>query len=260
MNAQLPSSAESVADAIWEQAMQSGLHPGDRIGAERELADRYAVSRWVIRKALEILEEKELILRTNGRSGGIFVAHKKAVRDLGKVAGLPAYLRSQGLEAGTVVLGTKITPADEELAEHFELPVGSMLIRVDRLRVLDSVPLTLEWAWFPAELFPGLLNHSLVGSVYELLESEYHVQRGDAVETIRARSADRTEASALQVPLGHPLLKVRRRSRLASGEVYELTEEVFRGDSVEIVVPLTQERRTQRSISERRGRDSLVAP
>lgn len=251
MSVQIPSNAESVADAIWEQAVQSGLQPGDRIGAERELAERYGVSRWVIRKALETLEQRELILRTNGRSGGIFVAHKKVVRDLGRVSGLPEYLRTQGLEAGTVVLGTKITPADETTAAHFEVAEGTMLIRLDRLRVIDSVPLAIERAWFSADIFPGLLNHSLVGSVYELLEREYEFERGDAVEHIRARSADRAEASMLQVAVGHPLLKVRRKSRLASGEVYELTEEVFRGDSVEIVVPLSHKDHTQRSISEK---------
>src|SRR6478609_8884274 len=70
--------------------------PGERLGAERELAERLGVSRSTIRAALADLERSGAIRRSRGRGGGIFVAERKVERDLTSLAGLPAYLRRQG--------------------------------------------------------------------------------------------------------------------------------------------------------------------
>lgn len=242
-NTDVPS-VDSLSDKIWFLVQDRGLGPGDRIGAERELSEQFGVTRWVIRRALEQLESQERIIRTNGRSGGIFVAHQKVPLDLSRVTALPQYLKTQGLQAGTTVIGTQILPADEELAEKFELPVGTLLIRIERLRLIDSVPLDLEWSCFPAAMFPDLLNHSLVGSLLQLLDEEYEIDRGEAVETIRSVAANRYEAAALQVPVGTPLLMVKRQARLTDGRVFEVTKELFRGESVEISITANPKKET----------------
>ena len=231
--------AAEVADAIWENVQADGLHPGDRVGAERELAARYEVSRWVIRKALELLEEQSRILRTNGRNGGVFVAHDKVVRDLRGHVGLPEYVRARGLEAGATVLGTATTMADEKIAALMEVPVGTWMLRVDRLRLAGGLPLSFETIWMCAELFPGLLDRSLVGSMYELLETEYGLERGEAVETISARPVDREHLVPLQMHTGASVLAVSRVGRTVSGEVFEYSEEFYRADRTEIVVRAT---------------------
>ena len=45
------------------------------------------------------------------------------------------------------------------------------MLEVVRVRLADGEPLSLERALFPAERFPGLLDRSLGGSLYELLET-----------------------------------------------------------------------------------------
>jgi GntR family transcriptional regulator len=50
--------------------------PGERLGAERELAERLGVSRSTIRAALADLERGGAIRRSRGRGGGIFVAER----------------------------------------------------------------------------------------------------------------------------------------------------------------------------------------
>src|SRR3954453_7765081 len=67
--------------------------PGERLGAERDLAEKLGVSRSTIRAALADLERSGVIRRSRGRAGGIFVAERKVERDLTSLAGLPAYLR-----------------------------------------------------------------------------------------------------------------------------------------------------------------------
>jgi GntR family transcriptional regulator, transcriptional repressor for pyruvate dehydrogenase complex len=55
--------------------MQSeGLRPGDRLGREQDLAERFGVSRPTLREALQALAAAHLIKASMGPGGGIFVA------------------------------------------------------------------------------------------------------------------------------------------------------------------------------------------
>src|SRR5215216_839344 len=131
--------------------------PGERLGAERELAERLGVSRSTIRAALADLERNGMVRRARGRGGGIFVTERKVERDLTSLAGLPAYLRRQGFQS----------------AAALGLSGPALVLEVVRVRLADGEPISLERALFPAERFPDLLDRSLGGSLYELLETQY---------------------------------------------------------------------------------------
>ncbi|MET4429734.1 GntR family transcriptional regulator [Mycolicibacterium sp. 624] len=225
-----------------------GLEPGTRIGAERELAARYGVTRWVVRKALEELESESLILRTHGRNGGVFVAPRKLVRDLDHLVGLPEYLRAQGLETGTTVLGTRVVRAEGEVAHELQVTDDAHLYEIERARFAAGLPLSVETVFVSAEMFPGLLDQSLVGSLYDLLESRYEIKRGMATETITAAAADARQAATLELPVGAPLLVVRRTALLESGEPFEHSLEYYRFDRMSITVHTSSPAHIKRQI------------
>src|SRR5580692_2706255 len=158
------------------------LSSGDRLGTERELAARLSVSRATLRQVLAVLAESGVIRRVPGRAGGTFVAHAKVDRDLSVIVGLPEYLRRQGFLAGTRVLSATMTGADEATAGSLSIPAGSLVIEIIRIRLADGTPLSLERARFPAELFPGLLDLPLGGSIYGLLDRHYGVRPEEVVE------------------------------------------------------------------------------
>ncbi|MCA1297690.1 FCD domain-containing protein [Stappia indica] len=64
--------ANYVVDQIEKLILQGVLRSGDRLPAERELAKKVDVSRPILREAIKILEERELIVTRHG--GGTFVA------------------------------------------------------------------------------------------------------------------------------------------------------------------------------------------
>ena len=144
--------------------------PGERLGAERELAERLGVSRSTIRAALADLERSGVVRRSRGRGGGIFVAERKIERDLTSLAGLPAYLRRQGFQSDARVLSTATIEADGETAAALGLSEPALVLEVVRVRLADGDPISLERALFPADRFPDLLDRSLGGSLYELLD------------------------------------------------------------------------------------------
>jgi GntR family transcriptional regulator len=210
--------------------------PGERLGAERELAERLGVSRSTIRASLADLERSGVVRRVRGRAGGIFVAERKIERDLTSLAGLPAYLRRQGFQSDARVLSTATIEADGETAAELGLPDGALVLEVVRVRLADGEPISLERARFPAERFPDLLDRSLSGSLYELLQAHYALVPGEAEERIEVVAAGAAESRLLGLRRGAPLLAVARTGWDADGRAFERSRDLFRADRVRIVV------------------------
>lgn len=64
---------QEIVDQIQQQILSGALKPGDQIPAERDLAERFGVSRTAVREAIKSLTEKGLIEVFVGR--GTFVAN-----------------------------------------------------------------------------------------------------------------------------------------------------------------------------------------
>jgi DNA-binding FadR family transcriptional regulator len=65
----------AVADSIRRWIALGAVVPGDRLPAERELAEGLGVGRMTVRHAVRLLAEEGLVNTTRGRSGGTFVLH-----------------------------------------------------------------------------------------------------------------------------------------------------------------------------------------
>lgn len=228
--------AVAVRNRLRDEIAVGELAPGQRLGAEREIAERLEVSRATIRSALADLERSGLVRRVRGRAGGIFVAERKVERDLTSLAGLPAYLRRQGFQSDARVISTATIEADEEIAAALGLGPSALVLEVIRVRLADGEPISLERATFPAEQFPDLLDRSLSGSLYELLQTEYGLEPGEAEERIEVVAAGPAEARLLGVSRGVPLVAIARTAWSGAGLAFERSHDLFRGDRVRIVV------------------------
>ena len=227
---------EDVRRILADQISAGHLRPGQRLGAERALAAELGVSRAALRQALAVLEEGGLVRRVPGRGGGTFVSKGKIERDLSRVVGVPALLRSQGVVAGTRVLSARLAPCDETAARALRLHPADLVIDLVRIRLADGSPFSVEHLMLPADRFPGLLEAPLGGSMYELLAERYRTLPKEAVERIEVVSASSDEAMILDVPPGAPLLSVTRTTTDMQDEPIEFSHDLFRGDRTRIVV------------------------
>jgi GntR family transcriptional regulator len=227
---------EDVRRILVGQISAGQLRPGQRLGAERALAAELGVSRATLRQALAVLAENGMVRRVPGRGGGTFISKGKIERDLSRVVGVPALLRSQGVVAGTRVMSARLSAADEAAAQALRLPAGDLVIDLVRIRLADGSPISVEHAMLPADRFPGLLELPLGGSVYELLEERYATRPKEALERIEVVAASPDEAMVLDVAAGAPLLSITRTTTDTEDEPIEFSHDLFRADRTRIVV------------------------
>src|SRR5215211_4641702 len=90
--------AERIRTAIVDGMVQ----PGDLIGTEKELGDRYGVSRATVRQALDDLARSGLVVRITGR--GTFVASPHLTVDLPILLSFTEEMRRRGIVPGSTVL------------------------------------------------------------------------------------------------------------------------------------------------------------
>jgi GntR family transcriptional regulator len=227
---------EDVRRILIDQISAGRLRPGQRLGAERTLAAQLGVSRATLRQALAVLEDSGVVRRVPGRGGGTFVSKGKIERDLSRVVGVPALLRSQGVVAGTRVMSARLSAADESAAQALRLRAGELVVDLVRIRLADGSPISVEHAMLPADRFPGLLELPLGGSVYELLEEHFGTRPKEATERIEVVAASPDEAMVLDVATGAPLLSITRTTTDSEDEPFEFSHDLFRADRTRIVV------------------------
>jgi GntR family transcriptional regulator len=219
---------------LTEVISRGDLVPGDRLPPEGELAAILGVSRMTLRQALGSLEAIGTVVRKPGRSGGTFVDEPKILCDLTGLAGFTEQMRRANVRAGARVVRATTRGASHAVASGLSVERGAPVHEVIRIRTANRQPLALERAYFPAALFPDLLDRRLTGSIYRLLTRTYGQQPATADESLQAVTAGPEEAGLLHVEERAPLMEIERTAYTTAGLAVEYARDLFRPDRVRI--------------------------
>lgn len=215
---------------ILREKIENEMEPGDLLPSERELSERYGLSRTTVRLALKELETLGLISRKHGK--GTFVSDLTGgAMDLTTNYSFTEQMRDVGREPKTVELDFQTRDATKTLADRMGLRLGDRVLYMKRLRFADGVPMMLERTYVPANRFIGLTEETLSGkSLYAIIENDYHEVIRVAEEEFFASVARQNDAEALGIPEGAPVLQLARLTYNDQNIVIEYTHSVARAD------------------------------
>lgn len=220
-----------------EAAIERGdLAPGDRLENETGLARRWGLSRPTMRRAIQELVEKGLVVRKRG-IGTQVVGHGKVKRQV-QLTSLYDDLVRSGQEPTTDVLAHDFTRADDDVAEQLGIEAGTNILHVERLRYALGEPLAIMRNWLPAEVAATFTRRQLEGGGLYALFRAKGIHMRIASQRIGARGASATEARRLRVRKSACVLTMERTTYDDSGHAVELGSHIYRADrySFEVVV------------------------
>ena len=201
-----------------ERFIDSGeLAPGDRLDNEVELADRLAVSRPTLRKAIERLVAQGLLVRRRGV--GTVVVPRRVKRPIA-LTSLHDDLVQAGRLPYTRVLGIADEPAGPHAAAALGVTEGAAVVSVERLRYADDTPLAVMHNYLPAGLLSVTAESLEHGGLYELLRAA-GLQPQVASQTISARPATSRESRLLGAPRSATVLTMTRTAFDSTGRALE---------------------------------------
>jgi len=198
-----------IREELRERILRGDWQPQQRVPSESELMAQYGVSRITVRQAMGDLERIGLIVRVPGK--GSFVSPAKPFQELDRLQGFAEAMRELGHATANRLLRLRSVEADERVAQRLALPAGSKVTELQRVRLLDGRPLSVDLSWLPHELGTRLRPVDLVShDVFRLLEHELGAPLGHADLVLDAVAADDDVAALLELPPGAPVLRIER--------------------------------------------------
>jgi DNA-binding GntR family transcriptional regulator/molybdopterin synthase catalytic subunit/molybdopterin converting factor small subunit len=184
----------------------------DRFPTDRELVERYGVSRHTVREAVQRLRARGLVERHRGR--GSFVRPDQVRQPVGSLYSLFRAVEGAGLEQRSEVLVLE-ERADPEAAARLELPAETPLLYLERLRFAGDEPLAIDAVWLPADLARPLLEVDWSRTaLYDELAGRCGLRLTRADELIEPTVADADARDLLGLEDGEALFRIERCGRV----------------------------------------------
>lgn len=211
--------------------IKDGTYPeGQTIPSELELAELYGVSRPTIRQALQILASDGYLEKRRKR-GTVVTKPKVSQSFTTDIRSFEDAMRLAGRMPKTNVLVFKRERAKTDVAERLQLPKGSEVFKLVRLRYADELPNVFVESYVPCAAYPGLDGYDFnEASLYAAMEAcgKPVMIAHRKLEVIKANDAT---SALLDVAVGDPLILFHTVARDEDGRPVEYSIATYRGES-----------------------------
>lgn len=181
---------------------------GDRIPSEEKLIETYAVSRITVRRAIHELVEDGRLVKRAGK--GTYVNERQVKAKFTQDNDVNSFTNScaqNGMIAGAHLISLDVVPGMDQESDFFGYGAKGRLLRIERVRTADGVPIMVEENYFPYERYAfleqeGHENTSLFAVIFDHLHMKPSLKEPC---TLDIEKAPTTLAAHLEVPCGEPL-------------------------------------------------------
>ncbi|WP_022883201.1 GntR family transcriptional regulator [Gryllotalpicola ginsengisoli] len=215
-----------IASRIEQAIVDGTIAPGARLENEIALGERLNLSRPTIRRALQELVNKGLLVRRRGI--GTQVVQGPVTRKV-ELTSLYDDLNSGGQHPSTTLLSHDVIKADARTAERLTVAEGSPVLHLRRLRLSDGVPLAVLENFLPEEFTDLGTDELQQRGLYQLMRARGTLIRV-AQQRIGARSASTDESRLLEIKSHGPVLTMDRTAYDTSGRAVEFGHHCYRPD------------------------------
>lgn len=225
---------QQLNQALRDLLSSSEFPIGARFLTERQVSERFGVSRATANKALSNLVSEGLLAFHKGV--GTFVRGRKMDYNLRALVSFTEEATAAGKRPATRVLAFEkmsCGQTPEGVPPALQTGLGEMLFYIERLRLADELPVILEKRYVIAAHCPGLDETHAGGSLYTVWSGKYNLDLAGAEQTIRAVTLHGADARLLEIREGSAGLLVISIGYLASGAPLWFERTVYRGDAYE---------------------------
>lgn len=204
-----------IHDDIKNQ-IESGVYKvGQRLPSERSMAEQFGVSRMTLRQAVTSLVEEGILTRFVG--SGTFVASDRVREKMRGTTSFTDIIRNLGKTPTSKVLSYQKTKANEVECDKLQLKKGAQIIRMERIRYADDLPICYEVASIPYRLIEDFEKHDITNHFYDTLASAGK-KIGRSEQVISAKIVNKEIANFLSIKPNAAILALTQISYFANTE------------------------------------------
>ncbi len=220
---------------IREKIERGDWIEGKKIPTEKELCDMFEVSRVTARKAINDLQDENLLVKKQGK--GTFVKRSQIDQSLQKFYSFSKELERKGIKEKAEMLEfDRIVPGDR-IQSVMNLSKEDEVYLIKRLRLLDEKPYAIEISYVPVKIVPELTKELVKrNGLYNSMQA-LGVKLNHATEKFGAVNLRKDEAFHLNSDLNEAGIKLTRRT-YQGDEMVEYCSSIIRGDIFTYTVDL----------------------
>lgn len=221
------------------QDVESGqVRSGDRLPSQRELCQQFKMSHMTVRRAIAELIAEGVIHSIPGK--GLYVTEQKHPAETTMI-GFTGEMTARGYTVSSRILEKGLLPASTVIARALEVSVGSELAYLNRLRLVNDEPISLQYSYLVHAHCPGILAHIYEHtSLYAVLSQVYQIDLVNSITTVEATLANKTQADQLSLSIPSALLVVEQINNKDGKFPLEYSRLAYRGDKYVIQTQLQQ--------------------
>jgi GntR family transcriptional regulator len=207
-SSKLPRHAQ-ISRHLREAIEQNIYGPKEKLPSEKELAAKFNVSRITVRRALQTLENENLIRRSQGL--GSFVCDAKSGQPALELTDFAEDMALAGRKATSKVLAKELVPASEKVCLALKVKKSTKVLELSRLRLANGQPIAIDKTYLPvfyAQLIEG--EDLEKETIYEILENKYDITIQRGCIKIKATALNSEWAQHLKMEPAAPVLQVER--------------------------------------------------
>jgi GntR family transcriptional regulator len=249
MNSTSPQLLYAQVESVLATGIADGTFPsGSQLPTEDILLQRFGVSRTTLQKAIQNLINRGLIEIRRGK--GTFVTTPKIIQDLTELTGFVEDMQAAGRHPTARLLSKQIIPASDAVARQLGITGGTLVVRIQRVRLADNVPMSFDETYLPKAIGEKIIENDLEAEpIFSLLEQKYQMPLVEAEYRMEATSAAPAVAEALGVAPGSPIFLIERTSYCAGNLPVDYEKLHYRGDQIRFVTRLAR-RSTSRAAAQ----------
>jgi GntR family phosphonate transport system transcriptional regulator len=225
-----------IADELEQSIAQGVFQAGTKLPAETEIAERFGVNRHTVRRAIAALAERGLVCAERG--SGTYIEADRIAYPIRRRTRFSEIIGGAGHAVGGRLVASSIEKADSEIAKRLKLKSAAPVIRMERVRQADGVPIVASTTWLPADRFPNAARvYAMSSNSMTRMLANFGVRDFTRERTsVTAAIAEAADAESLKLALGRPLLVVESVDADTDGVPILTTRSRFVSDRVALVL------------------------
>lgn len=228
-----------IADHIDRVLADANAAAGQRLPSEEALAAAFAVNRATLRRAIQALVERGVVVQVHGR--GTFATSRRIIEQAlaSSLISFSEALKAAGIPFTTQTLAVGTRPPPASVAAR--LRSGGEVWQVRRLRFVEGVPVILLDNYLPRALFPDLGEQDLAASqLFTVLTRHYGAAPHDGTRTFQAVLARGEVAALLRIGVGAPVMYAEQTTRRQDGTPIEASDMWIPGERFKLHADITR--------------------
>ena len=214
------------------------VQPGDRLPSQRELCQQFQMSHMTVRRAIAELIAEGVIHAIPGK--GLYITEQKHPAETTMI-GFTGEMSARGYTVSSRILEKGLLPASTVIARTLEVPLGSELAYLHRLRLVNDQPISLQYSYLVHSLCPGILEHIHENtSLYAVLNQIYQINLINTLTTVEASLANKAQADLMGLSVPAALLIVEQINNKNGKVPIEYSRLAYRSDKYMIQTQLQQ--------------------